>query len=525
MTTPTGFRSRAEYEQAARRGWENSKESQEYWIPELDIFTGTFFRNGPGLADVYGFKLKHPIDGDGMLAALTFVDGRVHFRSKFVNTWQHQQEQYHRQFLFPGQMGSRNDSVVGNSLKLLSSTVTGKKPQIGPFRDPSNTNVFYFGGKLLSAYETMLPHSIDPYTLETLGPDDLNGTLPLRSFAAHYRYDAKKDVIVTLSLKPEMPGVAGMKARPPAVQLNEYDRDWKCVSSRMLNIPGLNYAHDFVLTPNFYIIHMTPFVKMTAAQFYAIAVGAGGPGDYMKHYPELPSRYVCIPRDATGKIQQLDTGRFHIYHFGNAMEEPSNAKSSSEVKKITFNAVCLGEKFTMEYEKGLWLANATVQPGLLHEFSLDMKTNTCTQSVGDSSNSEFPSVHPYRHGQGGRFVYMMSSTDPANPLPFVDLVKYDSEKKARQVWHAHGVIGEPYFCPRGGEKSATEGDEDDGFVIVQVYVVKEHRTDFCLLDAKHVDKGPIAVIRLRHHIPYGFHGTFCPETFVAAPPAMKSSHL
>jgi all-trans-8'-apo-beta-carotenal 15,15'-oxygenase len=47
------------------KGWRNQREYC-YWIPEADIegeipkdLYGTFFRNGPGLNEIYGTKLKH----------------------------------------------------------------------------------------------------------------------------------------------------------------------------------------------------------------------------------------------------------------------------------------------------------------------------------------------------------------------------------------------------------------------------------------------------------------------------------
>ena len=62
------------------------------------------------------------------------------------------------------------------------------------------------------------------------------------------------------------------------------------------------------------------------------------------------------------------------------------------------------------------------------------------------------------------------------------------------------------------------GEEDDGYLLVQLYHPHQHRTDFCVLDAKHVSEGPIARIKLKHHIPFGFHGTFTPEVFLPSQP-------
>ncbi len=86
---------------------------------------------------------------------------------------------------------------------------------------------------------------------------------------------------------------------------------------------------------------------------------------------------------------------------------------------------------------------------------------------------------------------------------------------SRQVWYSDGVIGEPMFVPRFGYESRDRGDEDDGYVLVQLYHPKKLRTSFCILDAKDIGRGCIAKINLKHHVPYGFHGTFSPEVFLS----------
>lgn len=51
--------------------------------------------------------------------------------------------------------------------------------------------------QLLTVYETGLPHSLDPNTLQTLGPDDLGGALTLGLMAAHFRMDIERMVRLT----------------------------------------------------------------------------------------------------------------------------------------------------------------------------------------------------------------------------------------------------------------------------------------------------------------------------------------
>lgn len=100
---------------------------------------------------------------------------------------------------------------------------------------------------------------------------------------------------------------------------------------------------------------------------------------------------------------------------------------------------------------------------------------------------------------------------------FSFVLQLNVENGQREVWYSHGCLGEPVFVPRWGYDSWQEGDEDDGYVIVQVYIPEKHVTEFCVLNAKDIGKGPLARIQLKHHVPYGFHGTFTPEVFINVP--------
>jgi len=124
---------------------------------------------------VAGTPLFHPIDGDGLVCALSFVDGRVHFKSRFVQTATHVKETEAGKLIFPGQMGTQ---------------VNGERR--GKYRDPSHTNVFYWGGKMLTCHEYTFPHALEPGSLETLGQDDLDGVLSrnkIRALSAHFRFE------------------------------------------------------------------------------------------------------------------------------------------------------------------------------------------------------------------------------------------------------------------------------------------------------------------------------------------------
>ena len=107
-----------------------------------------------------------------------------------------------------------------------------------------------------------------------------------------------------------------------------------------------------------------------------------------------------------------------IFHFGIAEQKGEDT--------ITFNAVCFGPKFKIEFENEIWLSNASVAPGQVHSFTLHLATGKCESSKGpvDPSNVEFPTVHPYRHGfPNCRYSYLMASDRKGHNLPYRDVVK------------------------------------------------------------------------------------------------------
>ncbi len=85
---------------------------------------------------------------------------------------------------------------------------------------------------------------------------------------------------------------------------------------------------------------------------------------------------------------------------------------------------------------------------------------------------------------------------------FDQVVHYDL-KTTRTVVHLFGqdIPTEPVFVPRSDQ-------EGDGYLLVVVYRVAEDRSDVVILDAQHTDEAPLAVIKIPHRIPFGFHGNF-----------------
>ena len=101
---------------------------------------------------------------------------------------------------------------------------------------------------------------------------------------------------------------------PPCLVIYEFNKDWSLHQKIVSRIPGLNYMHDLCLLPDYYLVHITPFVKVTAWLSFKIAAGWTSPGESMRNFPDLPSKFVLIPRDPkkSDQIITVDTEVFHV---------------------------------------------------------------------------------------------------------------------------------------------------------------------------------------------------------------------
>ena len=87
------------------------------------------------------------IDGDGMIVGLSFVAGRVHLRTRFVASQHRLHESKEKKYLYRGQMGTHPNGIIKDTASLLKSLLAIRWPKLR-YRNPSNTNVFYWGGKV-----------------------------------------------------------------------------------------------------------------------------------------------------------------------------------------------------------------------------------------------------------------------------------------------------------------------------------------------------------------------------------------
>lgn len=295
-----------ELRKAFLRGYTSQRQELAYWIDDIEgqippDLHGTLFRNGPGLLDVNGQILHHPIDGDGMVCSVAIADGKAYVRNRFVRTTGFLEEQAAGRILYRSPFGTQKPGgVLANIFDLR-------------LKNLANTSVVYWGGKLWALWQGGEPHRLDPATLETVGLDDLGGILsPGREFAAHYRLDPglngeRRLVNFGANLKLGL----GPQADSTIVTLYEFNAAGTLVTRHAYRIPGFSVLHDMTITPNHCIFFQTP-IDYNALPY---VFGLQSIVQSFSLNRRRPTNIVVLPRDPQGPDHVYETTSGFIFHY------------------------------------------------------------------------------------------------------------------------------------------------------------------------------------------------------------------
>ncbi|MGB5975706.1 MAG: carotenoid oxygenase family protein, partial [Nodosilinea sp.] len=440
---------------------------------------GTLFRNGPGLLDVHGHAVKHPFDGDGMISSIAMQNGRAYFRNRFVRTEAYVAEQQAKKPLFRGVFGTQKPGgPLANAFDLKLKNI-------------ANTNVVYWADKLLALWEAAEPHRLDPSTLETLGLDFLDGLIaPGGSFTAHPRVDPGHHG------DPRLVGFSVKTGLSSTISLYELDTHGSCLSQHSHTIPGFAFMHDFALTPNYAIFFQNP-VSFGPVPFL---LGFKGAAECISFNPKQPTKILLMPRNGD-PMQTVETDPCFVFHHANAFEQDG---------QIVIDSVCYENFPSLEGSDFREVDFDHVPAGQLWRFTIDAASERCDVSPLVTRCVEFPVVHPDHQGQPYRHLFIGAAHGSDGNAPLQSLLKLDTQTGETQTWSAapRGFTGEPLFVPR----PQGQGD-DDGWVLLLMYNAERRCSDLVILDGKDIAAGPIARLKLPHHVPYGLHGSFVPQYF------------
>lgn len=427
----------------------------------------------------------HPFDGDGMLHAITFRDGKASYRNRFVRTRGFEAEQEAGRALWAG---------------LAEHPSLSERPGWGAhggLKDSSSTDVIIHAGAILSTfYQCGEAYRLDPWTLEPLGTADW---CPPEGISAHPKVDPRTGELLFFNYSKTAPymhyGVVGA------------DNQLKHLTP--VPLPGPRLPHDMAFTPRWSILNDFPLFwePDLLPKGYHVA----------RFHPDMKSRFGLIPRfGGAGEVRWFEGTATYVLHFLNAWEEGDAVFLDGYFEEDP--APATSPQAWPGYERIMTFLDQTMLKPRLHRWRFDLKTGETTETRLDDRVLEFGIINNQYAGVKNRWAY--SAVSKPGWFLFTGLVKHDMVT----LWSEAVEFGderygsEPGFAPRVG---ATE--EDDGYLITYVTDMIEDRSECVIYDARKLADGPVARIILPARISSGTHATWEQGKTIRAAEAAQSA--
>jgi carotenoid cleavage dioxygenase len=314
------------------------------------------------------------------------------------------------------------------------------------------------------------------YELETIGRNDFHGTLP-GAFTAHPKLD---------------PATGELHAMAYAwgewldhVQYIVVGTDGRVRRTLDVPLPGMTMLHDMSLTERFAVVYDFP-----CTVDLDLAFAGRFP---FRWNPDHGSRVGLLPREgAAADTIWIDVPICYAFHPMNAYD----AVDGSVVIDLCVYDRMFDTDLLGPFGDGL----ARLERWVLHPGA-----RTCAVTVLDDAPSEFPrhrgslTAQPYQFG-----YYISPSSDGRWPTVKIDL--HTGERT--EFDHGAGrASGEPVFIARHDGTA-----EDDGWLVTFVHA--HDSTEFVVLDAQDLRRGPVARVPLPQRVPLGFHGNWVSDRSV-----------
>ena len=411
---------------------------------------GTLYRNGPALFRRGGTAVNHWFDGDGLVRAFALRNGGATLQARFVDTAKRRVEAAAGRVVQPG-FGTpiRPGAVLGSA----------------DDTNAANTHVIAAGGRLLALWEAGSPHAVDPLTLATQGPVTFRPDLKGMPFLAHPKVEASGRIWNI--------GLSGANAfvwRLAATGALE--------AGQLIRLPAASYCHDFTMTQRHLIIVLQPWLHETDEMPFASG---------MRWRPEQGTRVLVIDKADLTKQRVFELPALFFFHLGDGWEDKDGT--------IHFDgAFDDSPLFATETASALVEGRypRTERP-LLRLISLHPDGRA--QLRATDTTAEFPR-NPGGNA-GPRPTFHVGGYRPERP--FARSIGRWDWQRGRGVGHdfgAHQIVEE--FVPAGR------------WLIGTSINLAARATELHVMEADHLDAGPVASFRADVALPHSFHGSWLP---------------
>lgn len=427
---------------------------------------GVFFRNGAEALYEPVVQDYHWFDGDGMIYAFYFENGRVSMKNRWVRTDKFKLEQ---------DAGRRLFGLFGNP-------ITSDPLSHGTRYNTANTNIILHGGKLLALMEGAPPIEMDARTLETIGENHYGGVIDT-SFCAHPKLDWHTGEMVSIGAM--MQGPLGSKD----VRYDVINRDGVITKTDYFEAPILGPMHTFFLTENWVIF---PFIPIESSVERA---KNGGPMTAWLN--DCTTKFGVMPRNGScEEMKWFEMPARHMFHELNVWEEGD---------KIIADVAAADSTALFPDENGNQKTHAETQQSLRRwTFDMSGKTNSVKEEILCERDIQFPRPDD-------RFMTRKTSQSYSNSnvlskdgrIDGMDsMIRFDTKTMKEDLYSfpPGTACGELVFAPKLGAKG-----EADGYAMGLVHRANARQTELCIFAAKDIAAGPIAKVIIPFQVPSGFH--------------------
>ena len=466
-------------------GLENLDAEYDYQLEDLEgeiptDLKGTFFRNGPGRQKIGGEAYGHWFDGDGMLCAFTFNEGKAHFRNRYVRTPKYIEETAAQEVLYRGFGTQIPGGVMKNILKMPAN--------------PANTNTVYHGGHLLALNEGGKPWKLKPGSLETVGEFTYDGQLESSMvFSAHGKVHVGTGDYINFGA-----GVSGFGLKGPKPCLNMYRINPQGVLFRKNQIPLENFpfCHDFALSDKYALFFIGSIVF---GNMLPVICGTRTISDQVIFDTTIPMQVVVVDLETLTEVKRFETDPGAIIHFGNAYEAGDEIIVDGMFQDNFEANDTLSDVFNPDGRFG---------GGIYQRYYLNMKTGALRAEQITDVESEFPTFNTSLAGKKNDVTYTACSVDNGANSFFNAISRVTHDGDSTVVTLPPGYYGsEPLFAPKVNARN-----EDDGYLLEVVYNGFEHLSELQIYRADDIND-QVCAAKLKHLVPHQFHGFYTPEVF------------
>ncbi len=412
----------------------------------------------------------HPFDGDGMLHAMSFKDGKAEYRNRFIRTKGFEAEQEAGKALWTGFVNDRKLS---------------KRPGWGAqeyLKDASSTDVVVHAGQVLSTFwQCGEGYRLDPYTLEPLGTESW---VPEEGISAHPKVDENTGEMMFFNYSK----------KAPYQHYGVVNKDNELVHYTPVPLPGPRLPHDMAFTKNYSILVDLPFFwdpEKLAQDKHVPTM-----------YRDMPTRFAILPRYGTQEdVRWFEAKPTYVLHWMNAYEEGDEIildgyfQDNPDPEPMRKMPKMAG-KFMAGLDQHSFQSK-------LHRWHFNLKTGEVREYHLSDRILEFGTFNQRFAGEKARYLY--STYAKPGWFLFAGLVKHDLETgESKELYFGSKRYGsEAPFVPRIG---AT--DEDDGYLVSFISDLKQDISECILIDARNIEAGPVCSIKLPHRISSGTHATW-----------------